>query len=473
MIYDDIIKLQENTVMANEAIGFQENDPFVDEAVRIYERILDEAVMGINPDSFMKKKLIKDLFAELDLLILKRFKIPTKHISGETFYATIPVAGRGYHVLADNVDKKIEAMIAAIRDRKLRDIKFEDISSYDQDIYEIFGETIKSYNNLHKKLNTEGIVIDEENAKIYGLNADVKIFLVTSTPMLVKHEINPREAVAILLHEIGHIFTHISESYRTVNVVHELLDIVTGADGKINPRQSFRMINKKMFGNPKPKENEVLEVIDFHNKILKKIVFGKHDVQASRESERMADQFTSRFGLGSELSVAMRRINDNLVEEMTIDIISMEGIKRALDIVIIALLLSTVTTAISVILLTMFLTTGIYLLTQGLINMIRGTDKSRETTYDVLRERLIRLRHNEIARLRNVDPSIKPSVLEALDMIDASIKDLSNSRSFMAVLGDKMPWNIKYAEDTQFQRDMESLAYNDFAILAEKIKEVL
>jgi len=297
-----------------EAIVTQFKDiGFIDELANIYRDLLDgyDNHNTLSNTDYLKRRDSRDWLYEIDRIIQRRFGFNTKHISGPGFYGITTTTPNTVSVLNKHLNVTVKDMERGIRGHKYNPNK--EVTDLESDYRDVIATIINNHRELTKVMNTTGVVIDEENARIRGLPTTMEIYAIINIRGLYHIGATPMECVATLLHEIGHVFTHISESYRSIRFVDTFIEAMS--EGKnMSKGRKFRILNKKMFGGSKilsDNDNELTAFIKISKKALTDIYsVDASDVELSVESERMADQFSSRFGLGKEIVTLLEKIGE-------------------------------------------------------------------------------------------------------------------------------------------------------------------
>ena len=133
-------------------------------------------------------------------------------------------------------------------------------------------------------------------------------------------KITDRELTAILLHEIGHAFSQIENSYKLVHNTVVVLDTVIDNVEKKNKslKNSLSLAYGKIGGDSKDLVTD--NVSNIFLKVAGELVnnTGNGDgggnvtqnTHHKTDSEQLADQFSTRFGVGSDLITMMRKLTN-------------------------------------------------------------------------------------------------------------------------------------------------------------------
>jgi hypothetical protein len=204
-------------------IHVQINDPVIGKLETCFENIRDVARRDnlITINDFIRSNGVKILLEKLDEILKDRFKIRIVHnISSVTLYGIMPVSPFNLNVLKeDNMDvyTTIKERLGSSSDLEARGYAGMDGMRYDN----MFKNIVKATDKLDKILKDSNITVDYDNAIIYGLpNNFIVDALFDPTACFVKVNdmdyFTNAELVAIVLHEVGHQFNIISNTYKTV-----------------------------------------------------------------------------------------------------------------------------------------------------------------------------------------------------------------------------------------------------------------
>lgn len=164
--------------------------------------------------------------------------------------------------------------------------------------------------NLKTSLEENKLEIDLENVVIKNLDASN---FVINVDFLAATVINmtPEELVAVMLHEVGHVFTYLEYMFSTTNNTLTLVDTFLTerfANNKPPLKALIMGVEKTDVDVKIDKTNglKTLESLDMF--MLKTYRINKRQGSIRIDFERMADQFATRFQMGPELASALIKI---------------------------------------------------------------------------------------------------------------------------------------------------------------------
>lgn len=428
-----------------ESIDFQMSSSFGKELESVFQSLIDE---NISEDEYQtshhKKNIEAIVFKQTGLKIALRLKtdydcvfLPTLN-KNHIFYNDL------YKDLFDKQDNsKIFEKIKNIKDKHTVNLKTAKVTG-------IFSELV---NELH--------------VDFFAAN---KIMKYTAG-----------QITAILLHEVGHLFTYfeyITRQHTTNQVLSTVLKSVINKDSIKEKEFVFEQAGN-ILGNKKDLLTELVNQDD--TRVITSVIFKKTIEIAKSElgtesydysaCEQLADQFVTRFGYGREL-----------IEGLDIDHTkywnspekSIQAQRQAawaqISTTVIFLTFATLSGIAAA-----FVAFGFFsfLSVLSFITSSMGAGAgSKDYTYDILKTRYLRVREQFIQRLKDkkIDKDEVKLILSSLEQIDAIIKNTHEFRGPLDKMCDYIFSKDKSARaSVELQRDLESLAMNDFFIKSKEL----
>lgn len=473
--------------LSTEIIAVQPNDYVIPVITDIFQRIIDANTNYTPKDSraFFTKKQFKNLYNELDKTIEDRFGVKVKSISAiGCGYAVMTNPPNNNNVLNKEFVNVYPEIARALDHDNTRDenIKSPDEINDHNEVVSIYTNWKKSIDSLEDKLNSSSVVINLQKARITGLPKDYNIFLLSDPEVLInKGELTAKELTAVLMHEIGHLFTHIEYSYRTVENTSVLIDtmhenIVKKGKGY---KESIALTYKELGGSEDlSKTNAVTATIKTLNRFNKNTMGMTDSNHSYTDSEQLADQFAGRFGLSAELASGL----DKVINKAQLQVFSVEFMSRAFVfmamIVIYGIIITSSVmggfamlggTIAYTIIATVFMSIISSLFTKGHSN--------DEETYDDSKRRYQRMRNEMVRQLRTMDLDKKliKTLLDEIESIDKLINKTSSSKGSIV---DKMYRMLSSTAKTgvnlkEMEQLIEDLQENDLHIGSNKLKTLV
>lgn len=352
----------------------------------------------------------------IDSLTSNRFGINFKHLAtNSNNYGVLTTPPINYNVLNNDAEMKYHDAKEWI---KIFDVgtsskdNLDNVDS-DKDFVKIVSNWANSFKSLDDQLKESTIVIDNKKAKIHGLPKTYNIAILGDLVFLIRDiKLNSKELVAVLLHEVGHAYTHIEYSYRTVNSTMVLVDTIKDTMLKSNGglKKALKLGYEKAFNEKmvSKSDTEVEAVINIANKYLNSTRYISKQYHSYTDSEQIADQFSSRFGLGNELATGLTKMIGYNTELRKLNCITLSLLPVAIifSIAAMSLLLGVAYLVIGVIVVYIFELIG------DIIDSIATAGGSkRAVTYDDNKRRIIRIRNELVRTIRLVDVDKKTMTL--------------------------------------------------------------
>ena len=446
-----------NTKPAMESfIQPQLNDKFVDELVQL---------IGSRYD--MGDKYFKD---GLEELFNKRFNIKINFIISDTYASfCLPMIGSA-----------------------LGDV------SKDNFLFRVLASELKvSYTELKKeyeKIKNNDIRIDLKNAKIYGYESKYNYIYIDKNMFKEDYILNDREIAAVIMHEMGHIFTHI---YYTAHLFRNTFNLIESlqlySNGEIAKAKELIITSKDSKDNDYKIifKRQLEDYKDLLDKYTSAILGMQGSDTLNKVSEIEADEFATKFGLGDALVTGLKKL---VVDEGYNA--SHKGIWKLFGmfsiIFFVFYLLYFIKFGIAVF--NSIILSGIYgvvaavellLLASLFIIIISAIFKLMDVLdinvsmfrYDKIKPRLERIKRNAIKILRTyeLDKDALNKIILTIDTVEKNIKEIEktfvNTNLGSIIFADINNYGTVDNIDDIFDLVSDRLTNNDFHYLAEKVKE--
>lgn len=490
-------------------IAVQNDEPFINkmlESISAIRKVWEDnkKIYGNSESLFTLNKSAKDLLAKLNDTLNKRIGINFIVLPDITGNACVfPVTAENFNVLNEFSENNRQAIVDQIE--LLKTIGSGPGVEYDKNapmsmqttsgFIKIFESMLHGVEELNKLLNSEKVEFDLKNAKIKNLPATMMSVMAVDFVTFFA-SMTDREILSIIMHETGHQYTHLLNMYRKVKTNTILKDAMKfGLEDKIDKisitfKQEFNVELPKL--NSFKTSDNVKEVMVFMEKLTAATtgVNGNYGKMSSRDSEALADQFATHFGLGADLFTALNKISTsyNDVDFMLGLPIVMNFLYTAIFIAVVGIVL-----LLSGMLLgaTFLSSVGLMLVAQGgafiqiaqiaslictVVYFLGGEADSWEMVYDDKKRRLERIRNDSIRVLRGIsasgiDKNLIKSKIDEIEEMEKIIFETRKGRSLAGILGEIIfPWNRKHSTETLIQQTLENLEANKLQILSEKLK---
>ncbi len=347
--------------------------------------------------------------------------------------------------------------------------------------------SIKEQTHFLETLSERKGYVDIENAKLGGFFSQYphKVFM-NFEELFKDIELDAAETTAVFLHELGHLFDACAYSDRLdtnnqimMNIAEHVgtrkretdLTYVYNEIKKVHPKVSEEEIDKLC------SDNRMVAGYHWYKYVLIANGLGTISQNESKPGDRtydntsfeaMADNFATRFGYGKELISALDKLGKTHGDiNKSLGWITLHQFMIAIyycTVIIIGFLMF-FSAPISLIgLLSMFL---IFAITYS------GAEHNKSYTYDDLKVRYIRIRHQLVEYLKNIKLPKEDveGILASIEFADSNIKDTYEYRTMIEIVANFVFSNSQNARDTKLeQRLIEDLAHNDFFVKSAQLR---
>ena len=421
--------------LTTEMIAQQQNDYVVPAIKEVFEEIISnikEYDLKSAKKVFLNRKN-KPLITKLDSIISKRFGISLQHtFSTGSGYAVWTIPPKNQNILNKDIVEVSKAVDEYTKnaDESNTHSDVKNIRNADTQMMSIMNKWKKSMSVLEKELNTNGVRIDLEKAVVYGLPKDYVVFLTCDLNIMVNEiGMNADELTAVLLHEVGHAFTHLEYSYRSISNTSVLLDTIKDASDKNRTyKETIKLVYEEVLdgnGSDLDDANDITATIKLADEYIKNSVGMIPTPHSGTDSEQLADQFAGRFGLGKDLATGLEKMTKRFPEITEFSAHLTMAVIAGVYVFIFALIMAAGIAGAFMI----ALETALTIMITGFLGSFIGSLLSAggvntAKTYDDSYQRLNRVKNEMIRRIRseNIDKAIKKQVLAELDSVTELIK---------------------------------------------------
>lgn len=350
-------------------------------------------------------------------------------------------------------------------------IFFKENILIDSDFYKEDLQRLSDKFFTHLKNFNHRNYVDLKSATVHGIFTTLKTDLSINLTQ-VRYEYGPsaKHLTAVVLHEVGHLFTlfefmnvsetnnqvlsYISKSITSSTVPSQKEFIFKEAEEVLNlSKGSLVTLKDEVDVN---KINIVL-VKNIYDNYLQKNNINIYDQTAC---EQLADQFVSRMGYGRELIDALSK-GKSYYTDLFYDINVVTYIVTAP----IALLAPAALALPTIPIIALWL--AVFLLAPSAYN--------KDYSYDSLRVRMLRIKEDSIRRLKDkkLDKETTKIVLSNLEAMDNVLKNVHAHKSILESAMNFISSKAKrIAESTKLQRELEELASNPLFIKSAQLKVI-
>lgn len=470
--YDNYYYIK-NINVSNEMISPQIGDYIVNELDKEFANLrefISTNNIETTKDAFTSSTG-KAIVARMEKLLLDRFGFSIILLPTSDTWSSLSIPPKGYSVLFQKDTLPLYDEIIKIDSERI-----DPNSVDDPDGEKMCIAYIQSLKALDKSFYS-GIHIDNNKAKITGLSKDFACYITCNIMEDLEFGRTTREEVAVLLHEVGHLYSHLEYSYK--NVHNTIILTETFLDNFRNKNKSKKeslLIAYSKLTNDNSLANSnsnviTLSLVAYNNIVNRSLIKQNHSLI---DSEMVADSFASKFGLGAELVSSFDK-TAKLVETY-----AQQAKKRylfqfigclggglatfATYMPILWLINGALLIPIAAYSIFKFLTINTTLLKDEKINSNAG--------YDDLIRRYERLRLDAIRMLRSGDypKAVVSYLLDELNTIDTIIKNTPAGKVGIVETISRF-FNSDKVEMKRLEQITEDLMENDLYIAAAKLKQ--
>ena len=434
--------------LATEAIDFQRKDSFGKELEKIFKEIKDFVLDSSLGYDNVRIELQKADYAErLSALVLARLGIKVKFIFNTNAFAScLPLYLNKNHILIENY---------------------------------LHGQfKIDDQEKFINANNNEKGWIDLKIAKAGGIFSKYEHYLyINPAFMFIVRELNftEKDVTAIVLHEIGHLFTNLEFSdrlERTNQVLASLANNVRTKGSKEQRSYLLKQLSKDL------DDSEIKSLENENNRLILGVaIFRRYvqfvksqlsiDVYNKTSAEQLADNFAARFGYGKELIIGLDKIaklEGGPEKNRSVRIFNTINAVLAL--------MHAIGFSIAGIFLGYFLAPLFILLLLALVLSCAG-EASNVFEYDDLKIRYKRIRQQYIEMISQLQLSKAElkDVIDNVEIMDKIIKDTVVYRTLWDKIANVVFSKNRHAKaDIELQQLIEDLTHNDLFLASAKLQ---
>lgn len=486
---------REKISIAKEMIEHQNNDYVVSTLNDLFQEIINcvKETKIKKSSSLHKHPFTLNIINKINYTIKERFGLDTQLVAvdgSENFgvYVSSPRDVDTIHTtMFSEIMDELKSMIEwynvnetnAKTKHEVQELSVYDIKSKDN--LSFLYNYRKSIMALRDKMCTSSVIVDTKKAKIIGLpNEYIAYVNHDVVPFIKKLNFTAEELTAVFLHEIGHAFTYIEYSYRSVTNTSVLMDTYLDNLTKKNktPKESlvlaYEKVSKDKNTEYKTKDlpTATIYMMDSYLKENRFSVTGS--AHPGTDSEQLADQFASRFGVGAHLVSGLDKFRKEFDEKILGAITySLGSISIIFGSCVVFYLVASVMAAAAVFAIFGLLAALCVLTIDN--PMTSDSEPLYVNTYDDAKRRYERIRNDYIRRLRSNPSATKADIettIETLKKIDEVIKATPDAKiSVIDKLFRVFSSATKHRlEIRNIERMIEDLSENNLYLAAAKLK---
>ena len=270
------------------------------------EKVIDDILVDVKNDGAVKIKCL-----EIEQMIMSRFGLKVRLIHNEELAQALPFYANTRSILFN---------------QDFREDIASDIVNKDQ------KTVVENQIKLLKAPNGFSGNVDLERAKVSGGFSEVEsliyinFYTLTTTGKIKKLgypiKLNSAEIVAIILHEIGHLFTYIEYSTRSVRLNQVMATIASDVLNESGTANLDYIYKELKAGESSISKEDLEDILTTSTNMIMgfklfKLLINEtgigtaNDVNNNISSEQLADSFCSRMGYGRGLVTALAKLNNS------------------------------------------------------------------------------------------------------------------------------------------------------------------
>lgn len=341
--------------------------------------------------------------------------------------------------------------------------------AYGFDTSESIDEIVVSYRKITAFTKELSGSIDRKNARVTGVFSKILNTVRIGSGLWITAKLTPEEVAAVILHEMGHVFTFMETLTQTVTL-NMALGSATQALAKLDKSEQrlqliyevektldVKLDDAKSLADSKPSD------ITFQALFLKAAMDKKlHAATNSatydmRSSEFVADQFAARHGAARALFTGL----DKLTTALGSDHRMSTGVWITFQALTYSML---------------FLYLFVSPVTSIIVYTLLFTFMDPETKeYDDPRERFVRIRHDLVQALK--DKTLpKPTherIVADIEFIDKAIVGITDRRMLITYIWIALTSGRRHQfNQMRFQQELEQIVNNDLFLKASQLKHL-
>lgn len=305
--------------------------------------------------------------------------------------------------------------------------------------------------------------VDLAAGRLGGVYSEIEHKAVVLRGMFQSRLLTCEEIAAVMLHEIGHLFTYyefLGHTLTTNVILHAATQQFFGSDDKIRKVRIVHETCKAL----KVDIDDVESLIECNDKEVFQTVFVRQKIMHTRSSlgtpvydltatEVLADQYATRMGAGRHLATGLDTIMRHYGGGSSYRTSAGHVIATVFNVVLFLFM-----TAI---------TFGLFLLILFINPAMKTYDPPEARIRRIRNEMMVIIKSNKITKER------KAEVMDDIKAIDLLLKRVDDKRGLIEMFYTSvLPSGRKQYQQLRFQVDLERLVNNDLFLTHERIKQL-
>lgn len=306
--------------------------------------------------------------------------------------------------------------------------------------------------------------VDRKRAKVSGVFSDIIVKTVLTTALLTGDKFTADEVAAVLIHELGHVFTYYEYLGTGITTNYVLSEVTKRLAQTSEQKRRYQIIKEGCkaldidLDDPDAltatNNDVVIQTVILRKAMEKRVSELESPTYDLTAWEMMSDQFVSRHGGGRSLVTGL----DKIIRQSP-DSSYMSGWQHhAIEVLKLILVLGTFMIFAPIILF-----------------LLMGFVDTNENLYDKSKARMERIRRDMVDSLkdRNLDRDITRKITEDIEVIDTLLSEMEDRRTYLQFF-----WSTfrkkgrSNHQQMKFQQELEILANNELFTRAAKLRTI-
>lgn len=318
--------------------------------------------------------------------------------------------------------------------------------------------------------------VDLKNGRVHGVWSDMNAVFGIGPKFIMDESMPVREIVAIILHELGHLFTYFEYFNRlaTSNQVLASLSSQWTKTSVVKERENMLALAMEALDITKRELPDITKPGSAEAAIL---VLMKEGMTLSQTdsvvydyvtSEQLADQFAARHGYGLDVVMALSKCNYITRSQSAL-------MRKLTYISETAHVLGMATISIAALTVGSFVLFGLLGLAISIAVLFTATTDEKDYIYDKDIVRIKRMREQAIhfVKISYNNAEIVATIHKQIKEFDLLISTLVDKEELLSKIADfLLPFKKSSAAAQKLQRDLEELAANDLFLSSARLKHL-
>ncbi len=343
---------------------------------------------------------------------------------------------------------------------------------------------------LKKQKGTIEAFVDIKNFKIGGAFQDVKVELFLDPAMMwdtshvYRVALTPAEVSAVILHEVGHMFSYFALAAHTYSINLPMLGTLNRIANTPDTEKveiilkewndSDNTLTKVDVKELAGKDKQVIVTALISNQVKDTKTLMKQREYEEVNAEHLADKFAVRCGAGVEITTALNKMFVVYGTRQTRDTIGylFSEFMAGFSLFIAAgWIVGALTTTLNPVTTPILLMLGCF----GIFTVLAQNTNSGGGTYDTDINRFGRMRNDMVSMLKDkeIDKAVGKRVRDGIATIDKVVSKYKENKSIIGMLGDMVIGpHRRLLSQTEFYKELEKLSANSLFVAAYDLRNL-